>query len=172
MRAGTTGSGSTCTHAAPQCRRQQHDQSPLLANVAVPPLTKQGVCGRRCSPRSAGAARSSGAAWAASGGQQTHGDVQRQAVQVHGEPQEGRERRTRGASHRRPRPLRRCLSHVRTRGADSSARARHQGEPAPRAGRAAPLAAAVRRRPAAAKGLGAEAAGIVRAGRSQLIIHS
>ena len=124
------------------------------AVVAVLLVPKQAVCGRRCSPRSAGAARSSGAtrevssrttktrAWAATSGKGTR------------EPQVGRERRTGGASHGRPRPLRRRLSHVRTRGAASSARARHQAEPAPVPGRAPPhaLAAAVRRRPAAAKG--------------------
>ena len=33
------------------------------AVVAVLPVPKQAVCGRRCSPRSAGAARSSGTAW-------------------------------------------------------------------------------------------------------------
>ena len=124
-------SHTTAIAGAPATAAELPIESPLLANVAVPPLTNQGVYGRRCSLRSAGAARSGGAVWTASGGQQTHGDVQRQAVQVHGEPQEGRERRTRGVSHGRPRPLRRCLSHVRTRGADSSARARHQGEPAP-----------------------------------------
>ena len=124
------------------------------AVVAVLPVPKQAVCGRRCSPRSAAAARSSGAAWKVSSRTTKTWAWAARSGKGTREPQVGRERRTGGASHGRPRPLRRRLSHVRTRGAASSARARHQGEPAPVPGRAAPhaLAAAVRRRPAAAKG--------------------
>ena len=42
----------TCDHAVT-----------AAAVVAVLPVPKQAVCGRRCSPRSAGAARGSGTAW-------------------------------------------------------------------------------------------------------------
>ena len=68
-----------------------------------------------------------------------------------------------------------CAAASATYGRVALTRQRGQGireNPPPVPGRAAPhaLAAAVRRRPAAAKGLGAEAAGIVcQAGRSQLI---
>ena len=114
------GSSMICDHAVT-----------AAAVVAVLPVPKQAVCGRRCSPRSAGAARSSGAAWEVSS--RTTKTWAWAATSGKGtrEPQVGRERRTGGASHGRPRPLRCCLSHGRRRGTASSARARHQEGPAP-----------------------------------------
>ena len=152
---GTTGSSSTWTHTAPQCRRQQHDQSPL-------PLSMR-CCLYQCRPsadddavRAVRVQRVVVAQHGQRPGEQQHrGRGQRKAVHVHGEPQEGRERRTGGASHGRPRPLRCCLSHVRRRGTASSARARRQEGPAPLApaateARNAHLDAAVRPFPAPA----------------------
>ena len=114
------GSSMICDHAVT-----------AAAVVAVLPVPKQAVCGRRCSPRSAAAARSSGAAWKVSSRTTKTWAWAARSGKGTREPQVGRERRTGGASHGRPRPLRCCLSHGRRRGTASSARARHQEGPAP-----------------------------------------